>query len=308
MLNRLFGLIIISALFCNELLAVNLYPEYIKVGQVSKEQRRSYYVKIYNDSTDDIELLGVINQCGLNMEIPKKKISPQKAIEAELNLYSGTVPGRFIEEVKILYKSNNIISQKILKVNWFNKPERFSKIIIPTNKIFLGNVEINRYATAFIEILNAGNSRGEILIDKGNYNLIIPETNVNINENEMVIIPVKFMPSESEDNITLFVDIKDLFSDRKRIDISFRKIDGLTVSLGEKSERDGHIYIPLTLEVGQGWGQLLSVSDINGRSIEYDTSVIKRGKKNLINLKVPKSIINELNSLIFKVHFQAIND
>ncbi len=305
---KLFKFVLILFLGVSNLWAINVTPEYIKVGQTSKEEKRSYYVNISNNLSEPIEIIGVINQCGLNLNLPKKRLEPQKSMEAELQFYSGTVPGRFIEQVKIVYKHNDTIKQKIIKVDWFNKPDRFSKIIIPTNRINLGNIQKGAYASFDIEAINAGNAQGEIVIDKGQFDLVISEKNIALSEGGSRFFTIKFLPHEGQEALFFYIDKKDMASERRRIDIIFRQVDGTNISIGTKKEKDGYIFIPVTLEGVQSFGQILSVTDINGRNFEFDSSVIKRGQKTVINLKLPSNVIDRISSLIFKINFQIKND
>lgn len=287
--------------------ALKIEPDFIKIGETLKETEYTFNIKVFNNSNEPIEILGVINQCGLNFNLERKYLSPLKAIYGDLRFNSGTNPGRFIESVKIVYKEKDTIKQKTLTVSWFNKVEFYSKLFILDKKIDLGEIKQNRSKKFFIEVVNAGNSEGEILfhaLDEG--------LTTNVREK---------IPPKSNKFLELKLDAKtEVIKKRlsyEKLDVrggsGFVEIFGrpsqiYSISIDNPVKKDQTYELSLIINNVNSLGQLLEVRDVHGNKYAFDRSAIFRGD-NIIKVFVPEKNIDIVvkNGISLTVKF-LLND
>jgi len=137
--------------------AISISPEHIDFGRVRKYTSKKRYIYIKNDTYESIEIIGIVNACGIALKIEKKELLPNESIEGELFFDSGLPQGAFEEKVTILYKEKGEIKEKKIKVTWYNYPEKYPEFILKEKNIELGNIIPNIPHSFVFEIMNAGN-------------------------------------------------------------------------------------------------------------------------------------------------------
>lgn len=292
---------VIFLFLIGKLWALNITPDYIKVGITEKEEIRTFSINLISN-TDSVEILGIINQCGLDLKLYEKNLLQNKKYFGELYFNSGTRPGRFIEYVKIVYRDNEGIKEKKITVNWYNKSEYYSKTIVFNKTIDLGSLPKYNSSIFLLEFLNFGVSEGEINV-RGISGINLNKK-ITIPPSQNIFLEVPFIPSEESKTLKIFIDKGSITQEDKYIDVKYRISNGVSIR-STKPIKDNNSYaMMLVFEDVNRFLQIVSIKDIDGFSMEYDKSFIPRGG-GVLKVKIPEEMYKKVieNGLFINTRF-----
>lgn len=164
--------------------ALVITPESIDFGKVRKFYQNKRYIFFKNDSLEAVEIMGIVNACGLAMKLDKKFLKPAEITEGVLFFDSGSPQGSFEEFIKIVFREGNDIKEKKIKVTWYTYPDRYPEIIIEKKEFNLGEILPKLPVPFELEIKNTGN--------------MVLTVNGIIKEGFLINLPVDIMPGESK--------------------------------------------------------------------------------------------------------------
>lgn len=284
-----------------KLWALNITPDYIKVGITEKEESRTFSISLISIS-DSVEILGIINQCGLDFKLYEKILLQNKKYFAELYFNSGTRPGRFTEYVKIVYRDSEGIKEKKITVNWYNKSEYYSKITIFNKTIDLGSLPKNNNSLFLLEFLNFGIAEGEIgITGVSGINL---SKRVTIGRSQNVFLEVPFIPSEESQTSKILINTGSITQEDKYIEIKYRISNGVSIRSTKPVKDNSGYVMMLVFEDVNRFLQIVSIKDIDGFSMEFDKSFIPRGG-GVLKVKIPEKSYKKVieNGLFINTRF-----
>jgi len=277
------------------LFALILSPEHIDFGRVQKYTSKKRYVFIENDSNDNIEILGVVNACGIALKIEKKELLPNESVEGELLFDSGAPQGAFEEKVIVVYKERGEIKEKAINVSWYNYPNMYPEVIIKDRTINLGNIVPNMPYHFEFEIMNAGN-------------MVLTVTSP-VQDGFLLSLPVDIMPLERKRVRGTFV--ADNVGKGKRVlqletnDLGNPKIDVLVSynASWENKSKGGFILLESVNKTEDGYELVLRIN-----SKDYNMPVHVVYIEDVDGVKIPikskeKQILNneEQNTFVVKL-------
>lgn len=181
---RFYFFLIFFLIFDKQVLALQITPENIDFGRVKKFYQSKRYILFKNDSKENVEVLGVVNACGIALQLDKKTLKPEEMTEGILFFDSGSPQGSFEEFVKIVFREGKEIKENKIKVQWYTYPDRYPEIIIDKKEINLGEILPKTPAPFQFEVKNTGN--------------MVLTVNAIIKEGFLLNLPVDILPGESK--------------------------------------------------------------------------------------------------------------
>lgn len=140
-----------------KLYALQIMPDIVDFGKVKKFHQAKRYILFSNNSQDTIEILGIINACGIALKLDKKLLKPKEVTEGFLFFDSGNPQGNFQEHIKIFYKEGGKIQESKILVLWYTYPEKYPEAIVEKKDVFLGEILPKTPVPFEILIKNTGN-------------------------------------------------------------------------------------------------------------------------------------------------------
>ncbi len=270
--------------------AITVSPEYIDFGRVKKYTSKKRYISIKNDAKENIEIIGIVNACGIALKIEKKELLPGETIEGELFFDSGLPQGTFEEKVTIVYKEKGEIKEKKIKVTWYNYPEKYPELILKEKSIELGNILPKMPHSFEFEIMNAGN-------------MVLTVTSP-VQDGFLLNLPVDIMPGETKkvkgtfvvENIEkgerfLQLETNDLSNPRVNLPVrynaSWDHIRGTFVTIeGVYKTEDGYdVVLKINSKDSLFPVEFVDIEDIDGKKVD-----IKLEERKLLNKREEQNI------------------
>lgn len=272
--------IVLFFIFVCSSFALVIEPDKISFGNTEKEERYVYFIKLENRTESFIDIVGIINDCGLNFEAKSKRIKPYSYTEGILSFNSGTRPGYFIQNVKVVYRteSGGAISTKSIEVRWYNRPEMESRIFVLSEKIDLDYVPIIKEAPFFIEAVNIGNKDGELIVSKKD-DFVVIETPTIVPAKKNVFIKGKILieGGDYDNRKNIIFDTKDISTAQFNVNIHYKRKDDLVINFGAAEFKDDKVHIPIYLNSFNFWSQPLEITLSSGKKLPFEKKIIKKG-------------------------------
>lgn len=181
---RCFYYLIFFLLLCDNVFALLIMPESIDFGRVKKFYQSKRYIFFKNDADENVEILGIVNACGLALKLDKKVIGPKEITEGILFFDSGSPQGSFEEYVKIVLKKGERLEERKIKVVWYTYPDKYPEIIIERKEFELGEILPKTQVPFQFRVTNTGN--------------MVLTINAVIKEGFLVSLPVDIQPNETK--------------------------------------------------------------------------------------------------------------
>ncbi|MCX7771281.1 MAG: hypothetical protein N2202_09435 [Proteobacteria bacterium] len=181
---RRFYLLFFILFFTKNVFALTIAPKAIDFGKVKKFHQSKRYILFSNNTEKDIEILGIVNACGLALTLDKKILKSGEVTEGVLFFDAGTPQGSFEEYVKLVYKEGENLKEDRIKVSWYTYPDRYPEIVILKREFNLGEVLPKTPIYFDIEVKNTGN--------------MVLTVNSLIEEGFLINLPVDIQPGETK--------------------------------------------------------------------------------------------------------------
>lgn len=181
---KFFFFLVFILIFGKQVFALLITPEFIDFGRVKKFYQTKRYILFTNNSQESVEILGIVNACGLALKVDKKILKPKEITEGILLFDSGSPQGSFEEFVKIVFREGKEIRESKIKINWYTYPDKYPEIIIDKKEFNLGEILPKMPVTFQFEVRNTGN--------------MILTVNAVIQEGFLLNLPVDIMPGETK--------------------------------------------------------------------------------------------------------------
>lgn len=250
--------------------ALEVYPDTIDLGKVKKYTSKKRYLKILNDTQKRVEIIGIVNACGLALKVDKKFFLPGEFEEAELFFDSGAPQGAFEEKVTVIYKEDGMINEKKIKVSWYTYPDKYPEVIMFVDEINLGDILPKTPKEFEFEIMNAGN--------------MVLTVTANVLEGVLINLPVDINPGEKRrikgkivaENVgigekKLLLETNDLNNPKIILPIKYNAkwdVDrSIKINIEKAIKTEKGYEIPISIFSPEHIVQLVSIEDINGKKL-----------------------------------------
>lgn len=289
-------------------------PDNIYLGEVGRDVEQKRYIILKNKGESEIKILGVINQCGLNLSIPKKELKKGELSEAVLNFFSSTALGDFRESLVVIYQEDGATKQAYITVSWKTKGVIYNDISITPKKFDFGMVPVNKPINFYIEITNRGSLAGSVVTIKRDAGIKFI-SDVEIKPGETKVVQGSIIPSESGKNKKILtLEVKDFTSPIQEIEFSYEattdEIAGSYFEFGE-AEKDKSLFkIPVTITANSQSLQMVYVETPDGEKVKISVDTpfyIHKGEKKSFYLILDESRYRFLKDsyLYFNVGIKA---
>ncbi len=263
-------------------------PAAVDFGIVKRDVAKKRYIVFKNPGEKPVKIVGIINQCGINLSVSQKVLKPKTVTEAVLDFFSGTALGDFNEKIVVAYEDEDgTVKQKEIKVTWHTKPDIYSKVEIKPTKIDFGKVPLNKPLDFELEITNSGTAQAGINIVKKDTGIDLPQS-IQIAAGERKLIKGSLVPVEEGKVVKkVLLDIRDFTSPLHEIEISYETdpfIFAGTNILIKEAQREGNIYkLPVTVVNEKQSLQFVSFETADGEKLKLSEKlpfyVFKNEKK-----------------------------
>jgi hypothetical protein len=286
-------------------------PEFIEFGKVKKFYQSKRYILFENNSQEKVEILGVVNACGIALNIEKKYLKPGEMTEGELIFDAGTPQGNFLEKITIAYKEGNIIRENKITVAWYTYPDRYPEIYIDKKNIDLGYVLPKSPVPFEFEVSNFGNMTLTIntVIKEG----LLINLPIDINPGETKIVRGSLTVEKEEKSFkVLTLETNDLNNPRIDIKLFYEaKWDipkGLYIDL-ENVRKFGEEY-EIPVRIGSNKYNIMSIEfeDINNKKLNYlpGNKFLLKNDEGIYLLKLKKDEYEDLKKGKFYIKIGII--
>jgi len=247
-------------------------PTNIYLGEVGRDVELKRYIVMQNKGDSELKIVGVINQCGLNLSIPKRVLKKDEITEATLNFFSSTPLGDFKEKLIIVYQEDGATKEAVITVSWKTKGVIFNDISISPKKFDFGKVQLNKPINFYLEMTNKGSIKGSVVTIKRDTGVsFVPNTEISPGETK--VFQGSITPTElGKAKKSLTLEIKDFTSPIQEIEFYYEAtpdiLTGTYLELGEP-EKEGTLYkLPVTITANSQSLQLVSVETPDGEKIK----------------------------------------
>lgn len=251
--------------------SLQISPWEVNFGKVKKFYSDKRYILIKNDHTKKIEILGVVNACGLALKLEKKFLDPGDSTEAILFFDAGSPQGSFEEKITIAYKfEDGAINTAYIKVSWYTYPDRYTELSVNPERINLGSILPKEQVVFYFDIINSGNMTATVVAQP--FEGLLLNTPINILAGERKRIKgILTIDKVEKAEKKLFLETNDPGNPRLEITIAYDARwdikEGVYIDIDKAVKKDKGYILPLHIEAGKNRVQLVSIHDVNGNAI-----------------------------------------